>query len=201
MEKEQDKTEWFKEEILRWNRAYNIVSRRETRETISKLIAVSHELDEEIRKEEGEERYQIDLGTGGGIPSIPICIKNEKARVVSIERTMKKATFQKHIKRALELENLEIVRESAEKYNGMKKQFNCATSMISMKGKRAIEIATRGVVRGGHIYIVTGGEEKELIEKQMKKEAKERGRAIYKRSRSLKMGETEIHLITIEVRV
>ncbi len=56
----------------------------------------------------------IDVGTGAGIPGIPIKILLPDIRLVLLESTAKKADFLHHIKNKLELDNVEIVVGRAE---------------------------------------------------------------------------------------
>jgi len=56
----------------------------------------------------------IDVGTGAGVPGIPLKILFPNVRLVLLEATAKKAAFLQHLKDKLELENVEIVVGRAE---------------------------------------------------------------------------------------
>jgi len=58
--------------------------------------------------------YVIDIGTGAGLPGIPINIVFPDMRLLLLDATTKKASFLNHIKQKLELENLEILVGRAE---------------------------------------------------------------------------------------
>jgi len=56
----------------------------------------------------------IDVGTGAGIPGIPLKIVLPNIKLVLLEATAKKAAFLRHITHKLELDNVEIVVGRAE---------------------------------------------------------------------------------------
>jgi 16S rRNA (guanine527-N7)-methyltransferase len=56
----------------------------------------------------------IDVGSGGGIPCIPLAICNPDKSIISLEATQKKTNFQIEAGRLLKLNNLTIIRGRAE---------------------------------------------------------------------------------------
>jgi 16S rRNA (guanine527-N7)-methyltransferase len=62
-----------------------------------------------------KDRHSIlDLGSGAGILAVPISIVNNNTTVFSIDKSLRKIQFQRHIKRILHLDNFTPVHGRAE---------------------------------------------------------------------------------------
>nr|WP_224746830.1 16S rRNA (guanine(527)-N(7))-methyltransferase RsmG [Pelovirga terrestris] len=94
----------FAEELLRWNARINLTSIRELDGVIEKHIldslVVTGLLDKPSRI--------LDMGSGGGIPAIPLALALPNQSFFSVDSVGKKINFQQHIKRLLGLKNLQI---------------------------------------------------------------------------------------------
>jgi 16S rRNA (guanine527-N7)-methyltransferase len=70
-----------------------------------------------------------DVGSGGGVPGIPLAIARPDARFTLIESTKKKAAFLTEAAQALGLENVKLFAERAEdagQYSGLRAHFDVA---------------------------------------------------------------------------
>ncbi len=65
-----------------------------------------------------EDARVIDVGTGGGLPGIPLAIVNPGMQVTLLEPTGKKAAFLRHAVGQLGLTNVKVVRDRAESIAG-----------------------------------------------------------------------------------
>ncbi len=95
----------FVEELLRWNKKINLTAITATEDVIEK-----HLLDSLILMPMLHDKGRIlDVGSGAGLPVIPLAIAMPEKQFFSIDSVGKKINFQKHIKRLLGLQNLEIM--------------------------------------------------------------------------------------------
>lgn len=114
--------ELFLDELLRWNARVNLTSIRDRNEALEKHLLDSLVLLKYVP------RYGnlLDMGSGGGLPGIPLAIACPGLQIVSVDSVGKKISFQKHIKRLLRLENLQPVHARLENISG--KDFEVVTA-------------------------------------------------------------------------
>lgn len=67
-----------------------------------------------LRREEIALSPLIDVGSGGGLPGIPVAIAEPAARVTLLEATRKKADFLRDVARGMDLPQLDVVNARAE---------------------------------------------------------------------------------------
>ncbi len=92
----------FLRELLRWNQRINLTAIKDRQEALEKHLLDSLLL---LEKLQGP-GHLLDMGSGAGLPAIPLAIASPQLRVTSVDAVGKKITFQKHIKRLLQLDNL-----------------------------------------------------------------------------------------------
>jgi 16S rRNA (guanine527-N7)-methyltransferase len=110
-----DQLLWFLDELLRWNRRINLTAIVDPVEGIEKHLVDSLTLFPVLA---GQERL-LDIGSGGGFPSIPLKIVFGELQVVSMDASQKKIAFQRHIIRELGIRGVEAIHGRAEQ---LKKQ-------------------------------------------------------------------------------
>ncbi len=100
----------FIDELLRWNKRINLTSIRNYEEALEKHLLDSLLLLQTI----GSAKSMLDIGSGGGLPGIPLAIAAPDLQVTSVDSVGKKINFQKHIKRLLRVDNLRVVQARIE---------------------------------------------------------------------------------------
>lgn len=98
--------EQYEELVLKWNRIVPLVSRRTEAASLRRLM--EHSLAAERLLPEGT-RTLIDVGSGAGLPGLPIALLREGLQVRLFERGRRKAIFLKEAVRTLEVRNVEVL--------------------------------------------------------------------------------------------
>jgi 16S rRNA (guanine527-N7)-methyltransferase len=104
----------YYQELIDWNRRLNLTAITDYEE-----VQVKHFLDSltvvlALERSLGKDMKLIDVGTGAGMPGIPLKIVWPDTKVVLLDATKKKSGFLEHIIRRLELKGVEIVVGRAE---------------------------------------------------------------------------------------
>lgn len=110
-----DRLELFLQEMARWNRVHNLTAIEDQKDSVVlhliDSIAVLPIMDQFL----GYKAVAIaDLGSGGGLPAIPLAILRPEWRLTLIEAVRKKTAFLQHARGKLELKNTEILSERVE---------------------------------------------------------------------------------------
>lgn len=87
------------EEIHRWNARVNLVGLKDRESIIRELLYDAFHLNGYIRGTAS----LLDMGSGAGILAIPLKILNQDTEVFSVDKSLKKIQFQRHIQRLLRL--------------------------------------------------------------------------------------------------
>ena len=106
-------------EFHKWNKAYNLSAVRDPLEMIERHLLDSLAL-VPFLQEKSSAKYIIDVGTGGGLPGIPLSIVFPEIQFVLLDSNGKKTRFLFHIKTALGLINVTVENQRVEKYKPSK---------------------------------------------------------------------------------
>ena len=95
----------------KWNRVYNLTAVREAERMVS-----HHLLDSLAAVPYFQGKTVLDVGSGGGLPGIPLAIARPELRVTLIDSIAKKTAFLLQAKAELGLNNLNVVTSRVEAY-------------------------------------------------------------------------------------
>lgn len=95
--------------LAKWNRTYNLTAVREAQamvgyHVLDSLAVLPHLAADSL----------VDVGSGGGLPGIPLAIARPSWRVALVESSQKKAAFLEQCRIELGLENVEVVHQRVE---------------------------------------------------------------------------------------
>lgn len=97
--------------LVKWNKAYNLTSIRDPDEMLVKHIMDSLVVSQYLKGE----RF-IDVGTGPGLPGIPLAIANPDKKFVLLDSLGKRIRFIQTVVHHLGLKNVEAVQMRVEDY-------------------------------------------------------------------------------------
>lgn len=110
----------YRELLERWNSAYNLTAIRDDREMIAR-----HLLDSLTILPYVHGRTLADLGTGPGLPGIPLAIAEPAREVLMVDSNGKKVRFLREAIRSLKLGNARALQSRVEEVEGT---FECITA-------------------------------------------------------------------------
>ncbi len=159
--------------LLDANKAFNLTAVRDPGEAWTRhildsltLIPVLAELPEHSRV--------IDVGSGGGLPGIPLAITMPSLRLTLLEATSKKAAFLSDIRAPLSLNNTEVLNQRAEsaahlhKADGHREKYGAAIARAVGPLAVIAELTCGFVEVGGFIALVKGEKAEQELEEAAK---------------------------------
>lgn len=108
--------------IAKWNKVYNLTSIKDPKDMLQKHLIDSLV----ISKYLAQANSIADIGTGAGLPGIPLAIANPNKKFLLLDSRAKRTTFLTQVKIQLKLDNIEIVTSRVENYK--KNQFDVIIS-------------------------------------------------------------------------
>lgn len=97
--------------LVRWNKVHNLTAVRDREDMVT-----LHLLDSLAVLPYINVRRLLDVGSGGGLPGIPIALTNPEIKVTVIDSSQKKTTFLRQVKLDMGLDNLDVVCSRVEDY-------------------------------------------------------------------------------------
>lgn len=108
--------------LHKWNQVHNLTSIRDPIQMLSKHIldslSISHYL---------QGPHILDVGTGAGLPGIPLAITHPQFHFVLLDSNGKKIRFLTHVRQILAIANIDLILMRVEKYHPK----NCFNSIVS----------------------------------------------------------------------
>ena len=102
----------YVELLNKWNKAYNLTSVRDPKDMIIKHIMDSLMVGPLLKGQSF-----IDVGTGPGLPGIPLAILYPERKFVLLDSLGKRVTFLRQVVSQLKLENVTPVKSRVEEYH------------------------------------------------------------------------------------
>jgi 16S rRNA (guanine527-N7)-methyltransferase len=97
--------------LAKWNKVHNLTAVRDPEEMVKLHLLDSLAVLPHLRS-----GNLLDVGSGAGLPGIPIALARPELKVTVLDSSHKKATFLRQAKGELGLDNLDVVRARVEEY-------------------------------------------------------------------------------------
>ncbi|OOZ39388.1 16S rRNA (guanine(527)-N(7))-methyltransferase RsmG [Solemya pervernicosa gill symbiont] len=122
--------------MLKWNRVYNLTSVRKPA-----LMVTRHLLDSLVVLQHIKEPRLLDVGSGAGLPGIPLALARPDWQIVLLDGNAKKTRFMTQAVADLGLQNVKVVHERVELFKPeqpfdtiISRAFSTVENMTEMAG-------------------------------------------------------------------
>lgn len=142
-----DAFEHYAAELLRWNRAKQLTTIRDRESIFDRHFHDS--LQAACLIPTGS--VLVDIGTGAGLPGIPLALARPDLQVHLVESVQRKVSFLRHIRRQLALENLDIHACRAEQLGSLHAQADVVSARALADIPRLLELGLPFLRPGGKL--------------------------------------------------
>ena len=154
--KKNELTKIFVEEIIKFNKAHNIVGRFTEKE-----INLLDVLDcQSILPYTSSAKKILDIGSGAGLPGLIIAIHQPETEVTMSEKNKKKAYFIKKTIRTLQLSNANILDEAVTPTLITESKFDIVTARALASALKIIKMSKHLLSKEGKFLLMKGAIEK-----------------------------------------
>jgi 16S rRNA (guanine527-N7)-methyltransferase len=137
--------------VQKWNKVYNLTAVRDTDKMLTHHLLDSLAVVPHI----ATVKTILDVGSGAGLPGIPLALALADTRVTLLDSNHKKAAFLNQALIELQLGNAEVVCERVEKYQ-QKQLFDLVISRAFSDLPEFVALAGRLVAPGGILLAMKG---------------------------------------------
>lgn len=140
----------YLELIAKWNRVHNLTAIRDIPTMVS-----AHLLDSLSVATHLSAQTILDVGSGAGLPGIPLALFWPQSQVTVLDSNQKKATFLQQVKIELALDNLSVICARSEAWNP-EKRFDLVISRAYSELSEFVKVAAQFCSVGGVMAAMKG---------------------------------------------
>jgi len=148
--------------LAKWNKSFNLTSVREPEQMVSRHILDSLAIQPYLLG-----KSLLDVGTGAGLPGIPLAILKPEMAITLLDSNSKKTRFLQQVKAELNLDNITVVHSRVEQAELAKfdlvtaRAFSTIDDIIDLAGRHCDDagclVLMKGVYPEEELQAVTGG--------------------------------------------
>ncbi len=140
--------------LSKWNRTYNLTAIRDESEMVTQHLLDSLSVLSVVQESALAGRRWADVGSGAGLPGIPLAIVRPDLDMTLIEAVAKKSAFQRQAKIELALSNIDVVSRRVEEMpDGL---FDAVISRAFAELADFVDLAGHLLAQNGRLYAMKG---------------------------------------------
>ena len=155
----------YMQAFLEENSKVNLISKNDEKFLWEKHVFDSLAIEKFFQKYGTDFKTLLDIGTGGGFPSVPIALTYPKLKVTALDSIAKKIRAVQSMKDNLDIKNLIPVCSRVENIDG---KFDIVTSRAVSSLKNICEYALPKLKKGGYFVAYKSRKAEEEIEEASK---------------------------------
>jgi 16S rRNA (guanine527-N7)-methyltransferase len=136
--------------LRKWNQVYNLTAIREPEKMVSAHLLDSLAIVPHVRG-----RRLLDVGSGAGLPGIPVAIAKPECDMTLLDSNHKKAAFLRQAVAELRLKNVKVVCERVETWRPAEK-FDCIMSRALSELVEFVSLTKHLLAPGGAFAAMKG---------------------------------------------
>ncbi len=136
--------------LEKWNKAFNLTSIRDIEEMLERHLVDSLSIARFIK-----ENNVLDVGTGPGLPGIPLAILYPRKNIHLLDSNGKKTRFLNQVKLELNLKNIEVIQNRVEAFQPERK-FEAIISRAFSSLNDMLEKTNHLLLPRGTVYAMKG---------------------------------------------
>ncbi len=140
--------------LKKWNATYNLTAIRDEAEMVTQHLLDSLSVLPVLEKSALAGRRWADIGSGAGLPGIPLAVVRPELEMSLIETVEKKSAFQRQAKIELGLANVTVVNRRVEDVPGG--VFDAVISRAFADLADFVRLAGHLLTQGGRLYAMKG---------------------------------------------
>lgn len=129
--------------LEKWNKTHNLTAIREP-----KMMLTKHILDSLVAAPYVKSNHNLDVGTGAGLPGIPLALASPEQQWTLLDSNSKKLAFVRHACGILNIDNITVVDARVESYQSAR----CFDSIIT----RAFSSISETISKTQHLLCQDG---------------------------------------------
>jgi 16S rRNA (guanine527-N7)-methyltransferase len=141
--------------LAKWNRTYNLTAIREPERMVTHHVLDALAVLPHLTGDAAAGLRLLDVGSGGGVPAIPLAIARPAWHVVALDSSHKKGAFLQQAAIELPLPNLEVVVARVEDY-APPAPFAIVISRAFSDLATFVETSARHLAAGGRLVAMKG---------------------------------------------